>query len=92
MEPQGDGGLLEFTKDEVTYEDHGLPNLVVRHSMLTPQASKSDWWRNTIFKTRCSSHGRLCNVIIDGGSCENLVSKEMATKLNLEVLPHPKLY
>ena len=67
MEPQGDGGLLEFTSDEVTYKDRNLPNLVVRHSMLTLKASKSNWWRNNIFKTRCSSHGRLCNVIIDGG-------------------------
>ena len=49
--------------------------------MLTPKASKSDWRRNDIFNTRCSSHGRLCNVIIDGGSCENLVSKEMVKKL-----------
>ena len=92
MKPQGDGGLLEFTEDEVTYEDHDLPNLVARRSMLAPKASKSDWRRNNIFKTRCSSHGRLCNVIIDGGSCKNLVSKEMVTKLNLEVLPHSKPY
>ncbi|RVW33880.1 hypothetical protein CK203_082948 [Vitis vinifera] len=28
MEPQGDGRLLEFTKEEVTYEDHDRPNLV----------------------------------------------------------------
>jgi hypothetical protein len=51
-----------------------------------------DWRRNNIFITKCSSHGRLCNVIIDVGSCENLVSKEMVTKLNLKVLPHPKPY
>ena len=49
MESQGGGGLLEFTEDEVTFEDHDLPNLVVRHSMLTLKASKSDWWRNNIF-------------------------------------------
>ncbi|RVW58988.1 Transposon Ty3-I Gag-Pol polyprotein [Vitis vinifera] len=28
MESQGGEGLLEFTEDEVTYEDHDLPNLV----------------------------------------------------------------
>ena len=52
MEPQGNGGQLEFMEDEVTYEDHDLPNLVLRRSILTPKASKSDWWRNNIFKTR----------------------------------------
>ena len=92
MEPQGNEGLLEFTENKVTYEDHDIPNLMVRHSMLTPKASKSEWWRNNIFKTRCSSHGRLCNIIIDERSCETLVSKEMVMKLNLLVLPHPKPY
>ena len=38
MEPQGNEGLLEFTEDEVTYEDHDLPNLMVRRFMLTPKA------------------------------------------------------
>ena len=42
MEPQGGGELLEFTKDEITYEDHDFPNLVVRRLMFTSKASKSD--------------------------------------------------
>ena len=51
MEPQGDEELLELTEDEVTYEDHDFPNSVVRRSMLTLKASKSDWRRNNILKT-----------------------------------------
>ena len=31
-------------------------------------------------------------LLIGKGGCENLVSKEMVRKLNLEVLPHPKPY
>ena len=42
MEPHDEGGLLEFMEDEITYEDHGLLDLVVRRSMLTPKALKSD--------------------------------------------------
>ncbi|KAI9174801.1 hypothetical protein LWI28_022863 [Acer negundo] len=45
-ETQDGGGLLEFTEDEVTYEDHDLPNLVVRHTMLTQRAVKDNWRRN----------------------------------------------
>jgi hypothetical protein len=33
VETQGGGGLLKFTEDEVTYEDHDLPNLVVRRTI-----------------------------------------------------------
>ena len=50
MEPQGDGRLLEFTKEEVTYEDHDRPNLVVRRSMLTPKTSKSDCRETILLK------------------------------------------
>ncbi|KAL6582286.1 hypothetical protein OROMI_006300 [Orobanche minor] len=87
-----DASLLDFAEDEVTYGDQNLPNLVIRRTMLSPKGVASDWRRNNIFKTKCTSHGRLCNLIIDGGSCENLVSQEMVTKLNLKVQPHPKPY
>ncbi len=35
---------------------------------------------------------KACKVIIDGGSCRNLASKELCAKLNLTYLPHPKPY
>lgn len=41
------------------------------------------WLHTNIFHTRCTSRGKVCNVIIDGGSCDNLVSKVMVEKLNL---------
>ena len=41
----------------------------------------------TIFLTSYTSHGKVCNVIIDSGSCTNVVAKEMVTKLNLTIKP-----
>ncbi|KAK1686674.1 hypothetical protein QYE76_047522 [Lolium multiflorum] len=35
---------------------------------------------------------KACKVIIDGGSCRNLASKELCTKLKLKYLPHPHPY
>ncbi|KAK1609579.1 hypothetical protein QYE76_033252 [Lolium multiflorum] len=35
---------------------------------------------------------KACKVIIDGGSCHNLASKELCTKLKLKYLPHPHPY
>src|SRR4051812_43651864 len=35
---------------------------------------------------------KACKVIIDGGSCRNLASKELCAKLNLKYLPHPNPY
>jgi len=36
--------------------------------------------------------GKLCNVIIDGGSCTNVVSTEVITKLGLKTQAHPNPY
>jgi hypothetical protein len=33
--------------------------------------------------------GKVCKVIIDGGSCNNLASKQMVGKLGLKLLRHP---
>lgn len=87
-----EASLLDFAEDEVTYGDQNLPNLVIQRTMLSPKEAIGDWRRNNIFKIKCTSHGRLCNLIIDGGSCENLISHEMVKKLNLKVQPHPKPY
>jgi hypothetical protein len=35
---------------------------------------------------------KACKVIIDGGSCRNLASKELCAKLILKYLPHPNPY
>ena len=45
-----------------------------------------------MFKTRCTSSGKVCQVIIDGGSCENMIAKEMVEKLNLQCEKHPHPY
>ena len=48
--------------------------------------------RETIFHTRCTVEGKVCSLIIDGGSCANVASQSMVDKLKLAVTPHPKPY
>ena len=48
--------------------------------------------RNNIFHTRCTFHGKICDVIIDGGSCENVVATTMVEKLKVETENHPQPY
>lgn len=45
-----------------------------------------------MFKTRCKCEGKVCNVIIDSGSTDNLVPEEMVKKLRLEKKKHPNPY
>nr|KAJ0212606.1 hypothetical protein LSAT_V11C400194710 [Lactuca sativa] len=75
---------------EVEGEGEDEQNLVFANQgrMLnaTPSPEEDDdyWKCNNIFRTRCTCHGKVCNVIIDGGSCENGVSTSMVEKLALK--------
>ena len=52
-------------------------NLMIRRSMVIPEKEKRQsrsteysWLQENIFRTRCTSRGKVCQVIIDSGSCE----------------------
>ncbi|KAL4290001.1 hypothetical protein GQ457_14G015270 [Hibiscus cannabinus] len=65
--------------------------LVVKRSLNT-QVVQSDQQRENIFHTRCHINGKVCFVIIDGGSCTNVASTLMVQKLGLETTKHPHPY
>ncbi|XP_074297148.1 uncharacterized protein LOC141627833 [Silene latifolia] len=45
-----------------------------------------------IFRSRCTVQGRVCNLIIDGGSCTNVASTIMVNKLSLPTQEQPNPY
>ncbi|KAB2595470.1 hypothetical protein D8674_030920 [Pyrus ussuriensis x Pyrus communis] len=75
----------EYKGDDevITWSDHGEA-LVVQRNMTTARVDNDDWLRHNIFCTKCTTNGKICNVIIDDGSCENVVSQEMVDKLKLK--------
>ena len=48
--------------------------------------------RENIFHTRCVIKGKVCSLIIDGGSCTNVASTRLVRKLELQTIPHPRPY
>ena len=48
--------------------------------------------RNNLFRIFCRSCGKICNVIVDGGSTDKLVAEEMVQKLGLKRVRHPYPY
>lgn len=48
--------------------------------------------RKSLFRTTCKSQGKVCKVIANSGSTNNLVSLEMVEKFNMKKLPHPTPY
>ncbi|KAM5575250.1 hypothetical protein ABKV19_014275 [Rosa sericea] len=67
------------------------PCLVLR-PVLTTQKEHEEDWRSNIFQTRVRCNGQLCNLVIDGGSCSNVISEEAVLKLGLPTEPHPSPY
>nr|GEV06061.1 putative reverse transcriptase domain-containing protein [Tanacetum cinerariifolium] len=90
----------DFDGDELVYEDEEayLPDVgesLVIQRALNVDASKTDndlWLRNNNFRTKCTSKGKVCNMIIDGGSCKNVVITHMVQKLGLNEEGHPEPY
>lgn len=79
---------------EILYPDRG-ESLVIQRILNTTvhdTADDTQWLRNNIFRTKCTSKGKVCTVVIDGGSCENIVATSMVDKLNLQLQPHPEPY
>ena len=66
-------------EEEITYAVREEAIMVQRSLKVT--FMEDEWLRNNIFHTRCTSHGKVYNVIIDGGSCENVVAATMVEKL-----------
>ena len=94
------GDEVDHTADLVEEEDSGiiyadaahLPTIVCTQRALSVTPSPMEQ-RCNLFQTMAAlGNGKACKVIIDGGSCRNLASKELCQKLNLKYLPHPNPY
>ncbi|RDX97102.1 hypothetical protein CR513_20177, partial [Mucuna pruriens] len=48
--------------------------------------------REHISHTRCLVQGKVCSMILDGGSCTNVVSTILVEKINLQTAKHPRPY
>jgi hypothetical protein len=63
-------------EEDVIYGDTS-EMLVIRCVLNSNPVQDDVWLRNNIFHTRCTSHGKVCDVIIDSESCENIFSETM---------------
>lgn len=77
--------------DEFAHVEGEIVNLMVQRTL---SATKIEDFtqRNKIFETKCVIEDNICSLIIDGGSCENLVSKDLMKALKLPTEQHPNPY
>ena len=65
---------------------------VIQMSLHVKLKQEEPWQCEALFHTRCTSHGKMCFMIIDSGSSTNIVYEEMVLKLGLKTKKHPKPY
>ena len=68
-------------------------NLVVQRTLsLQIKNNEHGEQRENLFHTHCLIGNKLCNVIVDSGSCTNVASTLLAEKLKLPTIKQPKPY
>jgi hypothetical protein len=66
---------------------------MTRKVLIKPEKEIEDPVQRTrLFRTACKTNDKVCKMIIDSGSTDNLVSIEMVEKLELETTTHPSPY
>jgi hypothetical protein len=66
---------------------------MMRKVLFTPyKEAENPTQRNRLFQTTCKTKDRVCKVIVNSGSTDNLISTEMVEKLELETIVHPSPY
>jgi hypothetical protein len=66
--------------------------LVVRRGLSTQFVTAEQGQRHNLFQSRCKVQGQVCRFIIDGGSCNNIISAMLVEKLGLLPCRHPHPY
>ncbi|KAA0047078.1 reverse transcriptase [Cucumis melo var. makuwa] len=82
---------LEEEAKLIEADDGHRVSCVIQRVLLAPKEETNPQC-HSLFKTRCTINGKVCDVIIDNGSSENFVAKKLVTALNLKAEPHPNPY
>ncbi|XP_021726914.1 uncharacterized protein LOC110694068 [Chenopodium quinoa] len=80
----------EEENEEIDPEDD--EKVLVVRKILHAEANPNKSQRENLFHTRCKVGDISCKVIIDSGSCTNVASTEMVSKLNLPTRVHENPY
>ncbi|XP_057969585.1 uncharacterized protein LOC131158744 [Malania oleifera] len=82
----------EAGEDVLSSENDENAQLSVMRRLMVMPRGEEDWHRTSIFYTYIKCGSKSCKMIINGGSCMNVISKSAAEKLRLKTEPHPNPY
>lgn len=85
-----DQKVHEEDEEIIDQPDHG-DVLVIRRALHSVTIVEKAQLEN-IFQTHCTIQGKVCNLIIDNGSCTNVVSSTLVEKQSLPTTKHKQPY
>ncbi|XP_020690236.1 uncharacterized protein LOC110105185 [Dendrobium catenatum] len=72
--------------------DEGDVVVCILERLLLALRQPTNSQRNAIFRTRCTIGGRVCELLIDNGCTENVVSRSLVQALQLKTTKNPQPY
>ena len=80
--------------NEVVVQDSQLEQgeIFLTRRVLVGERTLDSCQRTSLFRTCCKSSGKVCKVIINGGSTDNFIAKEMVQNIGLKRVRHPYPY
>ena len=92
MPPLEDADDVHTHDEYEEYLEYGEKALVARRALNVQFKEEGREQRDNIFHTRCLIGGQPSSLIIDSGSCTNVVSSSLVEKLGLPCVKHPRPY
>jgi len=90
-EGEEEEGECVSEEDDLELPNDGIIG-VVRRIMTINLGSVDEGQRENLFHTRCGIKGKTYSMIIDGGSCANVVSSYLVDKLGIACMKRPTPY
>ncbi|PKU81321.1 RNA-directed DNA polymerase [Dendrobium catenatum] len=87
---------VDVPEEDAEFEDvmgdDGEPLICVLEKLLLAPRKVVQSQRHSIFKTKCTIGGKVCDLLVDNGCTENVVSKAVVHALQLKTTKHPQPY
>ncbi|XP_020694320.1 uncharacterized protein LOC110108147 [Dendrobium catenatum] len=77
---------------EVVLADEGDPVLCVMEKILIAPRQPVVSQRHSLFCSKCTINGKVCDMVIDSGCTENIISRAAVQALQLSITKNPKPY
>jgi hypothetical protein len=89
--PKYDEEILE-NENEIQPDEGDNNCFISRHVLSISAAKEENEQRHNLFHTRGMIKDKVCRIIVDNGSCNNIASQEFVERMKLKQHHHPDPY